>query len=82
MGILIIDMASMNSHVIVNIFKRVECQSLAIEIIGVFLWIDTGVVEITKETFVLDVSLCYDIWFPSTWVLKIFIMNPYALSAS
>lgn len=80
--ILVVDMASMNTHVVVNIFKRVECQSLGPEIIGVFLGIDTGVVEITEEAFVLEVSLRHDIWFSRTWVLEIFIVHPLALSAS
>jgi hypothetical protein len=82
MRIFIIDVARMKTHVVVNILKRVKCQSSALEIIGVSLWIDTGIVEITEKAFVLDVSLSYDIWFSRTWVLKIFVMNPLAGPAS
>ena len=77
-----IDMTSVNTHVVVNILEGVKCLSFPIEIIGVFRRIDTSVVELTEKAFVLYVSLAYDIWFSRPWVLKVFVMEPLAGSAS
>lgn len=82
MSVFIIDVTRVKTDVVVYILERVKCHSFSIEIIGVFPRFLTSIVELTKDAFVLEVSLSNDVWFSRTRVLELFIVDPLACSAS